>query len=328
MAIDILNLTPTTISRDLKGKFVMVYSLPKMGKTTMACQFPKNLLLAFEKGYNMISGAKVVDITKWSTLKQVLRQLETPEAREMYDTVTIDTVTIAWDLCEQFICSQQGVQNLSDVAWGRAYGLLSKEFEDTLRKITMMGYGLVLITHVDVRKETVDNNEIEFYAPALNKRCYPICNRLVDIIAYIGQEWDEAGNAKRYLYTRQTPTIIAGSRYKYLAPKIEFGYQQLVTAIGEAIDLQEKLDGATVVDQAAISEHEQLDFNAVRAEAQALWAELVGTGESANTEMAQRIMKKVEMIFGHPMKLSEITEDQVDIFALVVDEMRSLTASL
>lgn len=64
--IDILNLEPTTISRDLKGKYICIYGLPKTGKTTLACQFPKNLLLGFEHGWNAIAGAKAVDITKWS----------------------------------------------------------------------------------------------------------------------------------------------------------------------------------------------------------------------------------------------------------------------
>lgn len=117
MAIDILNIQPTTISRDLKGKFVCIYSLPKVGKTSMACQFPKNLLLAFEKGYNAIAGIKPVDITKWSDLKLVLRQLEKPEARQMYDTITIDTIGIAWEMCEQFVCAQNGVQKIGDIPW-------------------------------------------------------------------------------------------------------------------------------------------------------------------------------------------------------------------
>ena len=68
MAIDILSLKPTTISRDLKGKFVCIYSLPKVGKTSMACQFPKKLLLGFEHGWNAIAGAKAVDITKWAEI--------------------------------------------------------------------------------------------------------------------------------------------------------------------------------------------------------------------------------------------------------------------
>ena len=327
MAIDILNLQPTTISRDLKGKYVLIYSVPKAGKTSLACQFPKNLLLAFEKGYNAIAGAKVVDINKWSDLKLVIRQLSKPEAREMYDTITIDTVSIAWDLCEQFVCAQAGVQKIADIPWGQGYSQLSQEFENSLRAITMLGYGLVLITHVDIRKEVSDDdNETIYYAPALNKRCYPICNRLVDIIGYIDVEWDADGNSSRWLYTRRTPTIMAGSRFKYLAPKIEFGYQQLVDAIAEAIEKSEKLDGAKVVDKAEVKVEEQLNYNAIRARAQELWTKLVGTGEDANEDMARRIMKRIEMIFGRQMRLSEITEDQTDLFNLVVLEMEDLLA--
>ena len=117
---------------------------------------------------------------------------------------------------------------------------------------------------------------------------------------------------------------MAGSRFKYLEPKIKFGYNELVNAISDAIDKAEKLDGATVVDKTERIIEETLDYNAIRAEASALWKQLVGEGENANPEMAKTILKKVEMIFGRTMKLSEITEDQVDLFNLVVIEMRDL----
>ena len=35
-------------------------------------------------------------------------------------------------------------------------------------------------------------------------------------------------------------------------------------------------------------------------------------------------LKKVEMVFGRKLKLSEITEDQVDLFNLVLLDMRDL----
>ena len=73
MAIDILNIEPTTISRDLKGKYICIYGPAKVGKTTFASRAPKNLLLAFEKGYNGLAGVKAVDINKWSDLKLVLK---------------------------------------------------------------------------------------------------------------------------------------------------------------------------------------------------------------------------------------------------------------
>lgn len=321
MAIDIFNIQPTTISRDLKGKFVCIYSLPKVGKTSLACQFPKNLLLAFEKGYNAIGGAKPVDIMKWSDFKLVLRQLERPEARQMYDTVTIDTVGLAWDMCEQFVCAQNGVQKIADIPWGGGYSACKKEFESCLRKITQLGFGLVVIAHVEKRIEKrADDTEVEILGPAIPKRAYEIVNQLVDIIGYIDVTWDEEGNSQRWLYTRKTPTVMAGSRFKYLAPKIKFGYKELVAAIGEAIDKSEQLDGAVVVETTEQVVEEKLDYKAIRAEASELWQTLVAKDETN----APTILKKVEMIFGRPMKLSEITEDQVDLFNLVVLDMRDM----
>ena len=321
MAIDIFNIQPTTISRDLKGKFVCIYSLPKVGKTSMACQFPKNLLCAFEKGYNAIAGVRPIDITKWSDFKLVLRQLEKPEARQMYDTVTLDTIGIAWEMCEQFICAQNGVQKIADIPWGGGYSACKKEFESCLRKITQLGFGLVIIAHVDKRIEKrADGDEVEILGPAIPKRAYEIVNQLVDIIGYIDVTWDEEGNSERWLYTRKTPTVMAGSRFKYLAPKIKFGYNELVSAISDAIDKSEKLDGAVVVDTIEQVIEEKLDYKAIREEASMLWKTLV----ERDPENAPIILKKVEMIFGRPMKLSEITEDQVDLFNLVVLDMKDM----
>lgn len=323
MAIDLLNLQPSVISRDLKGKFVCIYSIPKAGKTSLACQFPKNLLFGFEHGWNAISGAMAVDITKWSEFKLYLRQLEKAELKEKYNTITIDTVGLAWEMCEQYICTQNGVQKISDIPWGGGYTACKKEFESCLRKITQLGYGLVIIAHCEKRIEKrSDDSEVEILGPAIPKRAYDIVNQLVDIIGYIDVTWDENGNSERWLYTRKTPTIMAGSRFKYLAPKIKFGYQELVDAIAEAIEKSEKLDGAVVVDtevNAAI-ENEPLHYDEIRAEAQELWGKLI----AQNEENAARILKKVEMIFGRPMKLSEITEDQVDLYNLVVIEMREM----
>ena len=321
MAIDIFNIQPTTISRDLKGKFVCIYSLPKVGKTSMACQFPKNLLCAFEKGYNAIAGVRPIDITKWSDFKLVLRQLEKPEARQMYDTVTLDTIGIAWEMCEQFICAQNGVQKIADIPWGGGYSACKKEFEACLRKITQLGFGLVIIAHVDKRIEKrADDDEVEILGPAIPKRAYEIVNQLVDIIGYIDVTWDEEGNSERWLYTRKTPTVMAGSRFKYLAPKIQFGYNELVSAISDAIDKSEKLDGAVVVDTIEQVIEEKLDYKAIREEASMLWKALV----EKDPENAPIILKKVEIIFGRPMKLSEITEDQVDLFNLVVLDMKDM----
>ena len=84
MAIDIFSIKPSVISRDLKGKYVLIYGKEKSGKTTAAASFPKALLCAFERGYNGLGGVMAADISSWSDFKTVLRQLEKPEAKELY----------------------------------------------------------------------------------------------------------------------------------------------------------------------------------------------------------------------------------------------------
>lgn len=320
--IDILNLKPTVISKDLKGKYILIYGKPKVGKTTLASHFPKNLLIAFERGYNAVGGIMAQDITKWAEFKTVIKQLQKEEAKEKFSTITIDTVTEAWTMCEKYICIQNNVQKISDIPWGQGYGACKEEFAKCLRDITMMGYGLVLIAHNGRRIEVDEKgSEIEFISPELPKRCYDVVNKLVDIIAYISSEPDG-----RYLYTRATSNIMAGSRFPYLAEKIPLGYENLANAIAEAIEAQEKRDGVQVVEFEERKEDEVLNFDEIRAEAQALWAKLVSDNpdEAAQEDNAKRIMDRISSIFGHEMKLSEISENQVDLFNLVLMEMKEL----
>lgn len=312
------------ISRDLKGKYVLLYGKPKSGKTTAACSFPDAVLLAFEKGYNAIGNAYPFDINKWSDFKMALRDLEDQRSKERFKTVIIDTVSICWEMCEKFICQQNGVQKISDIPWGAGYTACKKEFETSIRKITQLGYGVVLIAHSASRVEkTAEGSDIEIISPDLPKRASEVCNGIVDIIGYIGNEWVN-GERKRWLYTRETPTLFAGSRFKYMPDRIPFGYEELVNAIADAIDMEEKKDGATVVDTVKAEHQTEKTFAEVRAEAQELWTKLVGSGENANPDVASEILKKIEMTMGHRMKLSEFTEDQKDLLALVVLDMKAM----
>lgn len=312
------------ISRDLKGKYVLLYGKPKSGKTTAACSFPDAVLLAFEKGYNAIGDAYPFDINKWSDYKMAIRDLADQRTKDRFKTVIIDTVSICWDMCEKFVCQQNGVQKISDIPWGAGYTACKKEFESSLRQITQLGYGVVLIAHSASRVEkTADGGDIEIISPDLPKRASEVCNGIVDIIGYIGNEWVN-GERKRWLYTRETPTLFAGSRFKYMPDKIPFSYEQLVNAIADAIEMAEQKDGATVVDTAKITSPTEVNFDEVRAKAQDLWLKLVGSGENARPDVANAILKKIEMTMGRRMKLSEFTEDQADLLSLVVMDMEEM----
>lgn len=325
MAIDIFSIEPSVISRDLKGKYIAIYGREKVGKSTFGARLPRALFCNFEVGTNFISGVRAQNITTWSDFKLVLRQLGQPKAHDVYDTVVIDTVGQAYTLCEEFICAQAGVQKLGDIPYGAGYASCKKEFEGALRKITMLGFGVCCICHSEVKKEAGPNDTVvEVVSPAMPSRAADVVNRLVDIIAYIDVSYDENGQAVRSFVTRRTPTIMAGSRLPYLDAVIPFSYESLVDAIGRAIDRQQEIDGAKVVDTAIAQVESKLDYNALMTEASALWKQIVVVNGEVNEDAARRVQKRVEMIFGRVVKISEITEDQVDLLNLVVMDMRDL----
>ena len=256
----------------------------KVGKTSFAVQAPRALVCAFEMGTNALAGTRSLPMLKWSDFKKVISQLRKPQAKEMYDTIVIDTVSIAYALCEKYICQRESVDSIRDVAWGQGWGMLKNEFQEAFREITMLGFGVIFISHAkekptEARDE--EGNAISAMAPDLPTAAYTIVNSLVDLIGYIAVEFDSStGVSERYLYTRQTPTIFAGSRYQYLAPKIKFGYNELVEAIGEAIDKSVDLDGAQVTDNTERPQITRRPFQDVMAEAKEFWMSYLGAVDS------------------------------------------------
>lgn len=304
-------------------------------KTSFAVQAPRALVCAFEIGTNALSNVKVQKIDKWITFKRVVKQLSDPRAKEIYDTVVIDTASIAFDLCEKYILQQNGVQSIREIEWGQGWPLVKGEFQETLRQITMLGFGIILICHSKERKilnaKDSEGNDIIIYEPDLSKNAYQVCNALCDVIGYIGMEFDNSkpdDKGTRYLYTRQTPTIFAGSRYKYLEPKIPFGYTELVNAIGDAIEKDIELDGARVVDH--IEEKPVVEikrpFKEVIDEAKLLWTNYInGAVSDEDGEMRfNQLNDIVARVFGNSIKLSTVLPSQQELLELVVEEMREL----
>jgi len=160
MAINLLNIQPHKVSRDLSGYITFIYGPPKTGKTTLATQMPNALLLAFERGYNAIPGIIAQDVNTWGEMKQVYRELKKPEVQAVYKTIVVDTVDIAADLCQKYICNQLGIDNMGDGGWGtNSWSKYKKEFEEIFRGLTMMGYAVVFISHSKTSTEKDQNGK-------------------------------------------------------------------------------------------------------------------------------------------------------------------------
>ena len=337
-SIDIFGVKPHQVSRDMRGYSVFLYGGWKTGKTTTAVKFPKHFLLAFEKGYSAIPGAMAQPINSWSEFKQVLRQLKDEKAKEMFETIIVDTADIAYDYCSKYICSNNGVDTIADIGYGKGYGLVEKEFDEALRTIVQLGYGLVVISH-ETDKTFTDESGKQFnkIVPTLDKRANNVLARMCDIIGYTRSVTDENNNEKVVMFMRGTSRYEAGSRFKYTPDYIDLSYENLVKAIGDALDKQMAEDGTDLFTDKRENVHvdttSTLDFDELMKEFGNIIANIPGSSDgSAETEdgvkfrdyWQPRITQCIEKYLGKGKKMKDATRDQVEAIDLVVSELREM----
>ena len=339
--INLLNIQPHQVSRDMRGYSVFFYGEPKSGKTTTAVKFPKHLLLAFEKGYNAIPGAMAQPINSWSEFKKVLRQLKDPEVHKQFETIIIDTADVAYDYCVKYVCDNApradggfGVDSVSDIPYGKRYGMVSKEFDDNLRSIVQMDYGLVMISH-SIDKTFTDEQGKEFnrIVPTLDRRAKNIVSRMVDIYGYARGVTEADGTNVTKLFLRGTPRFEAGSRFKYTPDYIDFSYKNLVEAVGEAIDKQMAEDGKEYFTDKKqnlyIDTSKELDFDELMGEFNDIIQGIIGTAsdEEMQTYWQPRITSITDKHLGRGHKVGNMSREQTEALSLIVEDMKDLVKS-
>lgn len=319
MAIDLLAIQPHKVSRDLSGYITYIYGPGGAGKTTFGASCKKPLLLAFELGYKALPGVMAQPVQSWGEVKQVLRDLKRPEVKEVYSTIVVDTVDIASQLCEKYMCNQLGIENIGDGGWAtNGWAKAKKEWEQTWRAFTMEGYAVVFISHskdkVFKKKDGTEYNQI---TPSCSTAYEEIIKNMVDIMGYI-----EIDNGQRKLILRSADdSVDCKSRFKMIAPEIPFGYNELVDALNEAIDREAALtNGEFVTDESfKAPEVTNYDYDALMAE----FKDIVGIVMGKNQTNAVKLTAIVDKYLGKGKKVAEATPEQSELIYLIISEIKS-----
>ena len=278
-------------------------------------------------------------INNWAEFRKVLRQLKDQKAKDTFYTITIDTVDIAYDYCTKYICDNAqrpdggyGVDSISDIPFGKGYGMVSKEFDECLRSIVMMDYGLVLISHsIDKTFKDENGNEYNKIVPTLDKRANNVVARMADIIGYSRIVESKNGQNVTKLFMRGTPRYEAGSRFKYTPDYIDFSYKDLVNAIGDAIDKQAAEDGEEFFTNERNNLYtdttKDLDFDELSDGCAAIINMLI---EKYNKDdvfvnfYKPRIEQITDKYLGRGQKLSQCSREQVEALSLILDDLKLL----
>lgn len=276
-------------------------------------------------------------VNSWGEFRKVLRQLKDPKVQERFSTIIVDTADIAYDYCEKYICANApradgsfGVDAIGDIPYGKGYKTAAKEFDDCLRSILQMNYGLVLISHsVDKTFKDQNGNEYNQIVPTLDNKPRNIVNRMADIIGYSRTvDLPEGGTATK-LFMRGTPRYVAGSRFKYTPDVIDFTYQNLVDAICDAIDKQAAEEGSehfTINNANLYTASKELDFDELMMQFNTMIQNLSINSEEEvfKTYWQPRITQIIESYLGRGMKVSHCSREQTEALDLIVTAIKDL----
>ena len=324
MAIDLLGIQPHKVSRDLSGYITFVYGPPKCGKTTFGVKMPGALLLAFERGYNALPGVIAQDITTWGEMKQVVRELKKPEVKARFKSLIIDTADIAADCCQKYICNQLGIENIGDGGWStNGWAKYKKEFEDTFRTLTQLGYAVVFISHAKEKTIKPQNGqEYQEIGSSMQSSALAIIENMSDIIGYAHSKVDTNGNSNVVLTLRSPDgSIRCGGRFKYIANEIDFTYDALTKALNEAIDKEaaETNNQFVTSERAAAPILKEYDYDALMDEFQTLVGQLMQVNSASN---GAKITQIIQRYLGKGKKVSEATIDQCELISLIITEIK------
>lgn len=327
MAINLMNLQPHKVSRDLSGYITYLYGPGKIGKTTFGSQMPGALILAFQKGYNALPNVYAQDVSTWSEMKMVLRELKKKDVKETFHSIVVDTIDIAATACQKYIISQAGVDTLNQIPYGQGWSRVKRELEDTFREVTQLGYAVLFISHDKDKTFTrQDGTQFNQVIPTLGNSYNLIIKDMVDIYGYAHTVVKE-GVPERVLTLRSLDnTIDCGSRFKYMEPEIKFSYDALVEALNKAIDEEARHSGKEFVteERNVPIQKEELDFDKILEEFTTL---IKNIPESKMSFFAPRIVEITDKYLGKGKKVTTATRDQVEQVSLCLFDLKELLSN-
>ena len=292
----------------------------KSGKSTFAFQSfgQESLFLACENGYGALSGVMAVDITKWGDLVALNKQLKMPEIKAKFKVLVIDTVDIMHRYAVKQICQREGVQALGDIPHGKGYAMVDDLIFEMIKNWENLGYKMFFISHAKEKTEKLPTGgEIQKYIPSVERRTLNIVSKFVDNILFGYITINADGQEERTIFTRETLSYSAGSRFSKLPATIPFNAKDFKTAWEKAIEeeLNENPEGFTNEKKVIVKERE-VDFDSTMD----LIKKLVNEKFLPNNRM-DIVTMVGEKYLGVSKKITEATPNQADILDVILSEL-------
>lgn len=347
--INLSEVKPNKVSTDPRSYNLLLAGPSKIGKSTFINKlYGKDVLQIFtEKRFASLEDAMVVYAPKWADLKSVINQLKRNDIKERFKHISIDTIDNAYQAAEEYVSNHfnEKMVGEGEVGYGKDYTMLQHEWNWFISSLESLSYSTIYVTHttnttVQVKpydisvedghklvgaqkvKDNAGEEFIEFtkLVPDIKPKALAPISKAVDNIFLIDTLPDENGNPKRVMYLRGDMQHVAGSTFKNIPSIIDFDVDVYKNTIENALENYENTTDELV--RHADIKGTEYDFKSLKEEA---------------TELAQRfytadLMEEVTKItdaeLGTNIKVSSLSEKQVEELAVVVSAMKDKAEEL
>ena len=203
-------------------KYLILFGLPKVGKTTALAQLPNNLILDFENGSKYVDALKY-RVNSLKELKEVVAAIK--EAKCPYKYITLDTITAIEEMCKPaaiaryrassvFSDKYADITDITRLPNGQGYTFLREVIESVISLVASVTENIIICGHVKDTSlsEGMDGSVKDLDLAGKAKR---ILSAKSDAIGWVHR--DDDGNLCVSFGT--DGEILTGARPKHLACK-------------------------------------------------------------------------------------------------------------
>lgn len=203
-------------------KYLILFGLPKVGKTTILSTLDNNLILDFENGSSYVDALKM-EVDSLKTLKEIIKAIK--DAGKPYKYITIDTITAVEEMAKpmaikmyqespMFSAKYADVKDVTQLPNGSGWTFLRQAVERIIDLIASATENIIICGHVkdSALSENVDGSVKDLDLGGKLKR---ILSARSDAIGFVHR--DEESNL--CINFGQNGEVLTGARPAHLANK-------------------------------------------------------------------------------------------------------------
>lgn len=228
-----------------KAQKVVLYGVEGIGKSTFASQFPDTLFIDTEDSTLHMDVKRFDKPTSWTML---LQQVEFVKQNKPCQTLVIDTIDWAEDICKRHLMAANGWSAIDAEGYGKKFVALAKEMGgllNLLSDVVDVGVNVVVTAHAQLRKkeEPDEMGAYDRYELKLEKKTAPLVKEWADMVLFANYKTTiitdsktdskKATGGQRMMYTTHRPAWDAKNRIN-LPEELPFDFGNIAQAFSEA----------------------------------------------------------------------------------------------